>query len=98
MILSGTLAAVPDQDAEATQWRAAAARDADAAATTVDQAVTATRHSAVREAVQVLATSTAYDDRELRREHVLALLAASVEKQARLSGLGRHRIARLVIA
>lgn len=79
------------------QWRAGAADDADRAATRPEQRVTELRHSAVREAVQCLADEAAIWDRQLRRDHVLAILAASVEKQALVSGLGRHRIARLVV-
>lgn len=87
----------PDQADQPRPWRAAAAADADAAATRPEQRVTELRHLAVRQSVRFLADADSLSDRQLRRDHVLAVLAASVEKQALVSGLGRHRIARLVV-
>lgn len=87
----------PDHDQQPVErkpWRAAAAVDADRAATTQQQYVDATRRDAVRESLAFLRgahrfTNYPADD---RRAHVLALLAASVEKQARIAGVGRVRI------
>lgn len=84
MILSGTL---PNQK----PWRAAAAADADRAATTQQQFVDATRREAVRESLAILRGAHAFPHYPAadRQADVLQLLAASVEKQARVSGLGR---------
>lgn len=92
MILSGTLTAVPDVGRP--QWRAAAAGDADAAATTQAQFVDATRRSGVREALAVLRGAHAFRNYPAadRQADVARILAASVEKQARVSGLGRITI------
>lgn len=95
MILAGTLNAVPDPVTEQPRpWRASAARDADNAATTQAQYVDATRHAAVREAVMVLRGAHRFRNYPAadRQADVLRLLAASVEKQARISGLGRITI------
>lgn len=89
MILSGTLT-----DAEPRAWRAAAASDADAAATTQEQFVDATRRSGVRDALAVLIGAHRFDNfpAEQRQRVVAHVLATSVEKQARVSGLGRITI------
>jgi hypothetical protein len=94
MILSGTLHAVPDLGDDRPQWRAGAARDADAAATTQAQYVDATRRAAVRESIAVLRGAHAFRNYPAadRQADVARILAASVEKQARVSGLGRITI------
>lgn len=92
MIVSGTLNSA---DAEPTrQWRAAAAVDADRAATTQAQFVDATRRDGVRESLRFLRGAHRFENYPAadRRAHVLQLLATSVEKQARVSGLGRIHI------
>jgi hypothetical protein len=93
MIVTGTL---PHQAAPETPrpWRAAAASDADAAATRQQPFVDATRRQGVREAVAILNGAHAFRNYPAadRRADVLRLLAASVEKQARVSGLGRITI------
>lgn len=89
MILSGTLA-----HAEAKPWRAHAADDADRAATTQDQYVDQTRRAGIREVIAVLrgAHSMTYYPPADRQADTARILAASVEKQARVSGLGRITI------
>lgn len=79
---------------ETTQWRAAAAADADRAATTQEQYVDATRRSAIRESLAVLRGAHAFQNYPAadRQADVVRILAASVEKQARVSGLGRVTI------
>ncbi len=89
MIPVGTL-----DHAEPKQWRAGAAADADAAATTQTQFVDQTRRDGVRYAIAVLRGAhhfTTYPPAD-RRADVARLLAESVEKQARVSGLGRITI------
>lgn len=89
MILTGTL-----DHAEPKPWRAAAAADADAAATTQTEFVDATRRDGVRHAIAVLRGAhhfTNYPPAD-RQADVARLLAESVEKQARVSGLGRVTI------
>lgn len=95
MILGGTL---PNQPTP--QWRAGAAADADRAATTQQQFVDATRHSGVREALAMLRGAHQFQNYPAadRRTDVARVLAASVEKQARVSGLGRVQIVELVTA
>lgn len=94
MILTGTLHAVPDADAQLRPWRAAAAADADRAATTQAQYVDAARHDGVRESIAILrgAHSFRHYPAAERQADVLQVLARSVEKQARVSGLGRITI------
>jgi hypothetical protein len=94
MILSGTLHAVPDIADDRPQWRAGAARDADAAATTQAQFVDATRRAAVREALAILRGAHRLRNYPAadRQADVARILAESVEKQARVSGLGRITI------
>ena len=74
-------------------WRAAAAADADRAATTQEQHVDQTRRAGSRHAVAVLrGAQTAgipATDRQLMAARVLA---DSVASQARVSGLGRITI------
>lgn len=92
MILAGTLHAVPG--AEPRPWRAAAAGDADRAATTTEQFVDQTRRSAVRESIAILRGAHSFRNYPPadRQADVVRILAASVEKQARVSGLGRITI------
>lgn len=75
-------------------WRAGAADDADRAATTQEQFVDATRHEGVRDAIAVLrgAQIIGTYPREDRRRDVAQLLAHSVERQARIAGVGRVHI------
>lgn len=92
MILAGTLHAVPDT--ASGPWRAAAAGDADRAATTTDQFVDQTRRAAIREGLAILRGAHAFRNYPAadRQADVARLLAASVETQARVSGLGRITI------
>lgn len=70
-------------------WRAAAAGDADRAATTQDQFVDATRRNSVRYSIAVLrGAQTSGIPAAERRSMVVKVLAESVTKQARVSGLG----------
>lgn len=80
--------------AETVAWRAGAADDADQAATRADEFVDQTRRQGVRDALAVLRGAQimgTYPKPE-RCADVARLLAASVEKQARVSGLGRVTI------
>lgn len=76
------------------QWRAAAAGDADRAATTTEQFVDQTRRAGVRDALAVLRGAQSFTNYPpaARRSDVLSILAVSVEKQARVSGCGRITI------
>ena len=76
------------------QWRAGAADDADKAATTTEQFVTQTRHAGVREVLAFMrgAHAIKHFTSEDRRAHAVRVLAASVERQARVSGCGRVTI------
>ena len=77
-----------------TTWRAAAAGDADRDATTQEQFVDQTRRAGVRDAIAVLRGAQiigTYPKVE-RRSDVARILAASVEKQARVAGVGRVTI------
>jgi hypothetical protein len=90
MMLSGNLHAVPDTEQPPRPWRAAAAGDADRAATTQSQFVDATRHEGVREVRAVLRGAQSLGiPADERHAMAVQVLAASVEKQARISGLGR---------
>lgn len=71
------------------QWRPSAAYDADQVATSQAQFVDATRHDAVRRALTCLVDTSDLWRREDRIAHATDLLAAAVEKQARIAGLGR---------
>lgn len=78
---------------ESRPWRAAAAADADRAATTQEQFVDATRRAGVRESIAVIrGAQTAGIPRDERRLMVARVLADSVSTQARVSGLGRIAI------
>lgn len=83
----------PSPASTPVQWRAAAASDADRVATRAGDYVDALRRSAVRDSLDTL-TDPGLDcfPRAAVREHVTRVLADSVEKQARLSGLGRVTI------
>jgi hypothetical protein len=91
MILSGTLHAVPDTDRP--QWRAAASGDADRAATTQAQHVDQVRHADVRYALAVIRGAQTSGIAAADRQAMAAkVLADSVERQARVAGLGRIHI------
>lgn len=93
-MVSGTL-----RDAEAKPWRAAAAGDADRAATTQEQYVDETRRSGVREAIAVLRGAQTVGIPAAERHAMAAkVLAESITRQARVSGLGHVTIPAGVIA
>lgn len=78
----------------APTWRAAAATDADRMATTTEQFVDQARRSGVRDALSVLRGAHRFDcfPAAERQAVVAGILATSVEKQARVSGIGRVTI------
>lgn len=78
-----------DETTETVQWRPHTADAHDAAAHRPDWWANAARHDVVRQAVEVLVDADDLWDRPLRRTHVLGLLCDSVEKQARVLGVGR---------
>lgn len=83
-----------DVDVESKTWRAASARVAHEQATTTEQFVDQTRRAGVRDAISVLrgAHHFAHFPAAERQRVIFHALAASVEKQARVSGLGRITI------
>lgn len=76
------------------QWRAAAAGDADRAATTQETFIDQTRRAGSRDCIAILRGADRFEHFPAaeRRKVIAGVLATSIEKQARAAGLGRVHI------
>lgn len=73
-------------------------QDAARFASTPDQTEVYERHLGVRAAVALLVAGHRSEERAARRRPVYAVLARSVERQARIQGLGSIRVERAASA